>query len=364
MEDKIADLTGGHLFHLHRYGTRTLNRILADVIKAESKATGEISVLLESLTAKERADYIAGVYKRPKVKRLKKIIDDLGDSVRAVIAARAKLDGAELAAYEASFTDKLMTALVEVPEYKTVVASEAIRRAMKKPILGRLVAQSLKDQSTAIQRQVSEAIREGMVSGEGVGAIVRRIRGTKAENYRNGILGGKTHSRIETLTRTFLNHVANVAREDTFTAIGVEKVQWLSVLDGRTSKICATRDLKIYPINEGPRPPAHPNCRSTIKPYLGVSGGKRPFVAHDKPLSKVKPNERDVGQVMGGTNFEKFFARRSAAFQKDWLGPTRYKLYKSGDYKLTRFVDPRTGREHSISKLKAADAALFEELGL
>lgn len=364
MEETATKLYGRHATHLHRYSTKTVNSIFKEADVLGAKALGQVSFLMDTLTDKEKALFIAGKYTTKRLKALKKVVDGLSSSIRSVIAARLRADAKDLASYEIAFSDKLMNALVVVPEYTAVSEAVAIGEAMARPVLGVLIKDRLKDQSLIIRRQVNDAIREGFTTGEPNSSIIRRIQGTRAEKYKNGILGGPTKTRVEELVRTSMNHVANITRQESLKALGVKRIQWLSVLDGRTTKICASRDLKIWGIDEGPRPPAHPNCRSTIKPYLGSVGGTRPFVAHNKPVAKVKPNKRKIGKVKATTNFEKFLTGQSAAFQKEWLGPTRYKLWKQGKYKISRFVDPRSGRQYTISKLRAQDNALFAELGL
>jgi len=50
----------------------------------------------------------------------------------------------------------------------------------------------------------------------------------------------------------------------------IDRVQWLSVLDGRTSDVCLSLHGTVFPVGEGARPPAHPRCRSTVIPlYVG-----------------------------------------------------------------------------------------------
>lgn len=44
---------------------------------------------------------------------------------------------------------------------------------------------------------------------------------------------------------------------------------WFSVMDGRTTEICISRNLKVYRFGEGPMPPAHIRCRSHTAPVVG-----------------------------------------------------------------------------------------------
>jgi SPP1 gp7 family putative phage head morphogenesis protein len=50
-----------------------------------------------------------------------------------------------------------------------------------------------------------------------------------------------------------------------YNAMGVEKVEWHTNIDGRECKVCRERHGKIYPIKEVP-PKAHRNCRCRLTP--------------------------------------------------------------------------------------------------
>ncbi len=50
--------------------------------------------------------------------------------------------------------------------------------------------------------------------------------------------------------------------------------------------------------------------------------------------------------------FPEYFGRRSAAFQKEWLGPTRYRMYADGSLKLDQLVNPDTGFMRTVKELK------------
>ncbi len=50
--------------------------------------------------------------------------------------------------------------------------------------------------------------------------------------------------------------------------VGIEQYEWVSILDSRTSEICRARSGQRYFYGNGPLPPAHPNCRSSIVPVV------------------------------------------------------------------------------------------------
>ena len=59
--------------------------------------------------------------------------------------------------------------------------------------------------------------------------------------------------------------VVDAATLQAYEDMGVKKVRWKSVIDGRECKVCRERNNKIYKISEGPEK-AHYNCRCYLEP--------------------------------------------------------------------------------------------------
>lgn len=123
---------------------------------------------------------------------------------------------------------------------------------------GALVDDLLSRIAESARQKVEYAIRDGINSGKTNQEIVQRIRGTKRLNYEDGILNG-TKTDIERTVRTVRSHVANQAYLNSFNQIGFEYVRFVSVLDGRTSKLCASLDGSVWEINDPAKrvPPLH-----------------------------------------------------------------------------------------------------------
>lgn len=362
--ESLTDLYGQHQAYLHRHGTFTTNRILKLLQRSDVRITNQIRDILEGLTPAERRQLLRGDFKTRRLIRLRESIRDLAAETRRGVSEVLKAEGVALAAYELSHTEKVMALSIANEIGIGVTGNQAYAAAMSKPMLGRHVRDHVADLPVNVRKQVFAAIREGYVLGETTDQIVRRIKGTAEQRYKDGLLF-KRNRGIETVVRTSLTHMAAVSRVEGMRSLGVNKVVYRATLDGRTSKICASLDSKVFEIDKGPRPPQHPNCRSIIQPYIkGDSGGRRPFVKDKRPVKKIPKDERKgkIGQVNSNTNFSKFLERNDG-FAKSWLGPTKYKLWKQGNYKIERFVDPR-GREYSIADLKRKDAQTFKDLGL
>lgn len=76
----------------------------------------------------------------------------------------------------------------------------------------------------------------------------------------------------KSLSRASVVHASNTSKDSLFKANRdkITQVEWVSVLDSRTTNFCRNQDKKRYKIGEGPRPPAHYNCRSITKPVVNV----------------------------------------------------------------------------------------------
>ncbi len=59
-------------------------------------------------------------------------------------------------------------------------------------------------------------------------------------------------------------HVINIASMRVYRASGTGLVKWITCMDERTCKVCASRDEVIYPIDMCPLYPDHPNCRCLL----------------------------------------------------------------------------------------------------
>ena len=168
-----------------------------------------------------------------------------------------------------------------------------------------------------------------------------------------------------TLIKTLVTHASVQARDIVLrnNESLFEGYEWVSVLDSRTSIICASRDGKVYPFSDdpekSPKPPAHFSCRSTITPR--VRAGMEDRVAK----RKGRPAEGAKGTTMtrATTTYESWLKRQPAWFQDDVLGVTRGKLFRRGDLSIGRFVDDR-GKTLTLDELRRLEPFAFEKANL
>ena len=154
----------------------------------------------------------------------------------------------------------------------------------------------------------------------------------------------RTKRQAETIVRTTINHMASTARDMTIkeNADLIKEVRWISTLDGRTSTVCAGRDQRVYPIDKGPRPPAHYGCRSTVIPIVNSR--------YTIPGIKGERASMD-GPVDAKTTYNSWLKRQPVEFQDEVLGATRAKLFRDGGLHLSKFTDER-GITYTLEQLK------------
>ncbi|PXV46872.1 minor capsid protein [Salmonella enterica] len=195
---------------------------------------------------------------RQNLEKLLRGLEDILDGITTDWQDKLTEDLQTLAGYEADWTTKTLTANVDA-EFVTP-SPDQVWSAVKwnplalndKPadLFGMMVGWG----DTEINRLVT-GVKMGFVQGKTTRQIVREVVGT-------GGLADISQRNAATVIRTALSHVSTQAREVTYKKNDdiIEKYEWVSTLDSRTSTICRSRDGQKYEIGKGPLPPAHPNC--------------------------------------------------------------------------------------------------------
>jgi len=77
----------------------------------------------------------------------------------------------------------------------------------------------------------------------------------------------------------------------------------------------------------------------------------------ERKVKDIPKDERKhlIGQLDANTSFKEFFKQSDEFFQRTWLGETKYKLYKKGEYSIDKFADPLNKRGYTLAELKALD---------
>jgi hypothetical protein len=257
---------------------------------------------------------------------------------------------ARLVVFEAQQTAALLSAVITIDIERQAEAEAGLLRQAREALIPAVTTtQELSAtastwwtrQAVNLEQRLFDQINVGIVQGEPVADLVRRVRGTKAQGYTDGVMELSRRDATR-LVRTQLASVENTAQLAIYDAHAesLEAVLWLSTLDSRTSLICIARSGLRYTVPEHEPighdvvflggPPAHWLCRSVLIPV--VAGG---------------------GRVLDET-FSQFLARRGPAFQDELLGPARARMYRSGALSsLKMLLDAATGRPLTLDELGA-----------
>lgn len=299
-----------------------------------------------------------------KVQRLQKLLEsarEINDAVFKEIDNKLTAELKDVAEYEVQHqTAVISTALAGAVDLQRVSAQQVYSAAMAQPFQGRLLRGWFSTLAEDQMKAISDAIAIGYTENETISQIVQRIRGTKALNFKDGVLSIKKRN-AEAIVRTAINHVSSFSRNQLFKANDdvIKGVKWVATLDSRTTVICASRDGKVYPVDSGPRPPAHINCRSSTVPVLK---SWREMGLNIDELPEGTRSSLD-GQIPAETTYQEWLKNKPVEFQNEVLGKTKAQLFRKGDLPLDRFVN-RQGYEYTIEQLRARDAEAFKKAGL
>lgn len=335
---------------LERYKTGEVRKIIALLNKADADLVAQIAA---RMTRIEQRGYDLGKVTTERLDALLKAIrEQRADAAKALYEA-TRDDLLDFAQYEADFQAKVITGAVSNAGAEISVAAPAVSQlkaaATRQPFQGRLLREWYRDLGADQARKVSGAVRIGIVEGQTTDQIVRRIRGTRSRQYRDGILEiGRRDA--QTVVRTAIAHVSARAQDELYAANTdiIQGVKWVSTLDSRTSAICRARDNKIYPQNSGPRPPAHFNCRSRVVAVLGPSSIKGTRASAAGPV----PDDMDYGA---------WLRKQPVAVQNEALGVKKAQLFRKGGLSIDRFADG-SGKEYTLAELKARDSEIWNKV--
>ncbi|MGD0277308.1 MAG: phage minor head protein [Syntrophales bacterium] len=208
------------------------------------------------------------------------------------------------------------------------------------------------EKTIAQMKEGTQALQIGMMQGESISELVGRIKGSKT---RVGVMN-LTKREAATLVRTSVMQVANNVRTEIYKANAdvIQAIQWVSVLDGRTTPLCRAADGKQWTMDLQPighdmpypgGPPATWNCRSTIVPitksWSELSGANSPLTKEQiASLDNIPQGQRaSMDGPVPVMNYDEWLSGQSEATQQDILGPARFELWKIKKLDMADMID-------------------------
>lgn len=347
------DITGRivrHLFNLKHFENDVALRIGG--ILAESEA--ETIALIESINLGGPKTFGG---KRNRLKafsaKLRTIINDNFNEVGRVVRS----DLRALVKIEAEFATGTLKAAVAEPGITIAVGEltigpDLLRRLVdEEPYRGLRLTEWWSREKTATKVAFNQRLTIGMLEGESTQQLVRRIHGTRALNFRDGIFPGMSRRQTEAVVRTAVNQISNRANFLTYKSNSriTKKYRYVATLDARTTEICQALDGREFSYRTAsPTPPQHVGCRSTTVPIIDFKGlGIKPPPAGTRP---AKAPGGKVVRVRSSTDYGQWLRQQSASVQNEILGPTRGKLFRQGKVTLQDLVR-RDGRRLTLEQL-------------
>lgn len=130
---------------------------------------------------------------------------------------------------------------------------------------------------------------------------------------------------------------------------------YVATLDNKTTPVCMSLHGNKYPINEGPRPPQHYNCRSQFIMETNLDDE----LGHLYPYNIIKEK---MGHVKVYKNFDEFLRQQPTSFLEEILGFNRAKLYKENKLAIKSYIDVNDNRFYTLEEMKKKNNKIFEEI--
>jgi SPP1 gp7 family putative phage head morphogenesis protein len=305
-----------HAVHNSRFGRGLALRIVKLLNSADRDLTAKLTAKLAELEGPVTLNTVTA-----RINSVIEAIRFINDAVYTQLAGELRSQLVDFATLEATYSADALTKAVTVdwtakvptPTYlKTLVENSPVDGFVLKP----WVDQMSENRLSRIEKQ----LRVGLLAGEAVPDLRARVQNVLPISRRSA----------ETLARTAVSSVANQTRLALYRENDdmVKAVQFVAVLDDRTSEECQSCDGDVYELDAiANTPPLHPNCRSTLVPVtmswkeLGI----------DRKEADEGTRASMTGEVPAQTTYPEWLKSQSEETQQNVLGIERARLFRDGE---------------------------------
>lgn len=183
--------------------------------------------------------------------------------------AATRHDAIETVAHKKVYEDAYYKTVYDVskgiggtPSSFSTLDTKTVDRVLNAKFQGKNFSERIWGNTDILAKQLKEKLAVAIATGQSLDKTSRDIR----ERF------GVSKYYADRLIRTESNYFHNIAALDSYRAMGIEEFQFVATLDMRTSEVCQHADGKVFKAKDAivgvNVPPLHPNCRSTIVPYL------------------------------------------------------------------------------------------------
>lgn len=264
----------------------------------------------------------------------------------------------DISVTEAQWNALMLKAVVPIDiDFRTPHLGTLKSMIKKTPVHGKLLKDWFDDLGRQTGARVTQQINIGIANGESIYHITRRIRGTRAAGYADGILN-ESRRNIESVVRTAVSQTVNDSSEDLYKLNSdvIKGVQIVATLDGRTTEICMGYDGQVFNVGEGPRPPFHYQCRTRTIPVL-KSWKEMGIKLKEAPVGTRASMD---GQISAKLTYGSWLKKQDVTFQNEVLGPVRAKLFRTGKVRIDQFT--KDGRLLTLEELRKREGLSVKDI--
>lgn len=289
--DALIEIATRHQSHYERLKSSEVKKYDEFLIELDRK-------LRESLTRSDITEFTRSRLER-KLEGVRTLISGTYEDYKEVWR-NGIIDASN---YEAGFEKRSLDIVVDNVEFALPSDSQISAAVFNSPMAdiggpagGSLLEPYFDDDVTAKAiRRIEGAVRSGYARGDTTAKIVRDIRGTASAGYSDGVLA-MAKKDVETVVRTSLQHASSQARDEVWRKNGdvIKKVRIVATIDSKTSTPCRSLDGQEYDIGKGPRPPFHPNCRTTT---TAVLDDRYSFISEGRTRAARDPEDGSIDRI-------------------------------------------------------------------
>lgn len=226
-----------------------LDRTVAHAVGLQRLANGVVREMISRLNDSDAQIYDVILRNGSQIDRTLSAINNINTRTYRDIGTALERELRDLAIYEADFNKDLIENNLPFDWTLSKPKQKFLKAIVdEEPLVGGLMSEWIEGLANGRYVRTRTAIRMGYSAGEGPDQIVKRIRGTRMANYRDGVAAVSRRATTAALT-TLVNHVANRAR---VTLYGVNDdlvgfVQWTAILDDVT---CFTESTRVRQLGD------------------------------------------------------------------------------------------------------------------
>ena len=350
--DKLADATRRHFIDLTKYDAGLRRKVLKRLKTLENELVAKIAI----------SGYDKNGLEKLKTKRYKKFLQEVKDTISTSYSDIKQINNTEsigLAGVESRVTANKINNVLGVKDAVPMLNETALKQTVSNVLIQGAPINSWFDrQSRDLKEKFSDAMRNGLLTGETNQKLIQAVRGTRAGGFKDGIMNA-SRNKASTLVRTEVNAISNNARIATYKDNEdiVDKMVTFVTFDSRTSDICIGRSGLEYTVDGDPighnvdfdgGPPYHPNCRTIMSPVLKSYAD----LGIDKNEIPKGTRASIDGQVPEDLSYNAWLKTKSNKEQNEILGVGKAELFRA-DKITTRQLINNDGNPLTLKQLEA-----------